>query len=409
MAADKTTDVVILGAGPSGASAAALLRRLGHQVLVLERQAFPRFSIGESLLPQAMGLLEEAGLLRGVVEEGFQHKNGAAFQRGSRYTDFDFRQKSSAGWGSAYQVQRATFDKLLIDQAEAQGVEVRYQHEVMGFTPGPAGPRVAVRGPEGDYTVQARFALDASGFGRVLPRLLKLESPSSFPVRMAYFSHLQDKIQPGAFDRGKILVGVHPVNVDVWYWLIPFSNGRCSLGVVAEPRLLQHLQGDERARLQAMVDENPPLAQILKDAVWDTPGHTLQGYSANVNSLWGEGYALLGNAGEFLDPVFSSGVTIALKSSSLAAPLVDAQLRGTAVDWAAQYERPLRRGVDAFRAFVESWYRGGFQQVIFFEKQQPELRRRICSILAGYAWDLENPYVADPRRLTVLEQLCAAG
>jgi flavin-dependent dehydrogenase len=408
MASMVTTDVVVLGAGPSGASAAALLHRLGRKVLVLERQSFPRFSIGESLLPQAMGLLEEAGLLRGVVEEGFQHKNGAAFQRGSRYTDFDFRQKSSRGWGSAYQVQRAAFDKQLIDQVAAQGVEVRYQHEVTAFTPGPDGPTVQVKGPDGEYAVKARFALDATGFGRLLPRLLNLESPSGFPVRMAYFTHIEDRIKPGAFDRAKILVGVHPTRVDVWYWLIPFSNGRCSLGVVAEPKLLQHLGGTEQERLRAMVAENPPLAELLKDAVWDTPGNTLNGYSANVKALWGDGYALLGNAGEFLDPVFSSGVTIALKSSSMAAPLVDAQLRGEKVDWDAQYDRPLRRGVEAFRAFVESWYRGGFQDVIFFDKQQPEIRRYICSILAGYAWDLENPYVAEPNRLAVLEEICKA-
>jgi len=398
---------VVLGAGPSGAAAAALLHQRGHKVLVLERQAFPRFSIGESLLPQVMGLLEEAGLLRGVVEAGFQYKNGAAFQRGPRRTEFDFRDKSSPGWGSTYQVQRGAFDKLLIDQVAARGVEVRYRHEVASFTPGADGPTVGVKGPDGGYAVKARFALDATGFGRLLPRLLDLESPSGLPVRMAYFTHIQDNIAPGTFDRNKILVSVHPTDVDIWYWLIPFSNGRCSLGVVGEPRLLQHLAGTEQERLKAMVAETPTLAGILKDAVWDTPGNTLNGYSANVKSLWGQGYALLGNAGEFLDPVFSSGVTIALKSSSMAAPLVDAQLRGQKVDWAAQYERPLRRGVDAFRAFVESWYRGGFQDIIFFQGQQPEIRRMICSILAGYAWDLDNPYVAEPLRLKALEAICA--
>jgi len=286
-------------------------------------------------------------------------------------------------------------------------VEVRYRHEVASFTPGADGPTVGVKGPDGGYAVKARFALDATGFGRLLPRLLDLESPSGLPVRMAYFTHIQDNIAPGTFDRNKILVSVHPTDVDIWYWLIPFSNGRCSLGVVGEPRLLQHLAGTEQERLKAMVAETPTLAGILKDAVWDTPGNTLNGYSANVKSLWGQGYALLGNAGEFLDPVFSSGVTIALKSSSMAAPLVDAQLRGQKVDWAAQYERPLRRGVDAFRAFVESWYRGGFQDIIFFQGQQPEIRRMICSILAGYAWDLDNPYVAEPLRLKALEAICA--
>ncbi len=147
--------------------------------------------------------------------------------------------------------------------------------------------------------------------------------------------------------------------------------------------------------------------KLLANAVWDTPARTIKGYSADVKSLAGPGFALLGNAGEFLDPVFSSGVTIALTSASLAAKCVHAQLTGKPVDWDAEYAVPLKRGVDAFRVFVEAWYAGGFQKIIFHPAPQPEVRRMICSILAGYAWDLKNPYVAEPRRLGVLEQVCA--
>jgi hypothetical protein len=184
------------------------------------------------------------------------------------------------------------------------------------------------------------------------------------------------------------------------------------LGVVAEPRLLEHVkkadpEGGETAWLKAMVAEAPTLAGLLSDAAWDTPARTLQGYSANVKSLYGPSYALLGTAGEFLDPVFSSGVTIAMRSAQLSAPLVARHLAGGKVDWRSEYEAPLRQGVDAFRSFVESWYRGGFQDVIFYEKPQPEVKAMICSILAGYAWDRNNPYVAEPGRLKVLEALCA--
>ncbi len=110
--------------------------------------------------------------------------------------------------------------------------------------------------------------------------------------------------------------------------------------------------------------------------------------------MWGPGFALLGNAGEFLDPVFSSGVTIAVKSASLAVAALDRRAAGEAVDWEADYAQPLRAGVDCFRAFVESWYAGSFQKIIFHERQTPAVRRMICAILAGYAWDTENPYVA---------------
>lgn len=406
----EQVDVLIIGAGPAGSVAAGLLRKRGIDVLVIEKETFPRFSIGESLLPQSMAYIEEAGMLQAVVEAGFQYKNGAAFVRGDRYTDFDFRDKSSAGWGTTYQVQRARFDDVLIREAQKQGAEVRFKHQVSAADLEGEQPCVTVRDPDGKaYQVRARFLLDASGFGRVLPRLLDLESPSNFPVRSAIFTHVEDRIPLGTFDRNKIRVSVHPEHVDVWYWTIPFSDGRCSQGVVAEKRFLDQYTGTETERLRALVGEEPGLAKLLANADWDTPARQIAGYSANVKSLWGKGYALLGNAGEFLDPVFSSGVTIAFKSASLATACLARQLNGETVDWQADYGRPLKDGVDCFRTFVEAWYEGRFQKLIFHPNATPEIRRMISAILAGYAWDRTNPFVTESRRrLGVLEQLCEA-
>lgn len=401
-------DVLIIGAGPAGSMAANLLIKQGLSVLILEKERFPRFSIGESLLPQSIGLLEEAGMLQAVVEAGFQYKNGAAFAKCGHRTDFDFREKFGAGWGNAYQVERAVFDKVLADEAAKAGAEIRYGHEITAIDVGGGVPRLSVKGPEGDYEVTGRYLLDASGFGRILQRKLGLETPSGFPTRRAVFTHVEDRIGLGSFDRNKILVTVHPEHKDAWYWLIPFSNGRSSLGVVADAPFLDQYLADPAAGLKALHWEDEGLKVLLKDAVWDTPARSIIGFAANVKSLWGEGFALLGNAGEFLDPVFSSGVTIAFKSASLAAPLVARQLKGGKVDWEAEYARPLKKGVDAFRAFVESWYRGGFQDVIFYKNQEPAMRKMICSVLAGYAWDQANPFVAEPRRLALLEEFCAA-
>ncbi|MGS0742536.1 NAD(P)/FAD-dependent oxidoreductase [Glaciimonas sp. GG7] len=402
-------DVLVIGAGPSGSVAAALLRQQGRRVLVLEREQFPRFSIGESLLPQSMEYLEQAGMLQAVVEAGFQYKNGAAFVRGERYTDFDFRDKYSAGWGTTYQVQRAGFDALLAKEALRQGAEIRFEHTVKAVDLDVVKPLVTVQDAHGNgYQVEANFILDASGFGRVLPRLLDLETPSNFPVRGALFTHIEDGILAGVdFDRNKIRITVHPEHCDVWYWLIPFTGGRCSIGVVAETAFLAQYQGSDSERLQALVSEDPASQKLLKNARWDTPARSIVGYSANVKSLWGKGYALLGNAGEFLDPVFSSGVTIAVKSASLAVGVLQRHFEGMEVDWESEYSVPLKKGVDTFRTFVESWYAGGFQKVIFHERQQPEIRRMISAILAGYAWDETNPYVRESqRRLKVLEEVC---
>jgi flavin-dependent dehydrogenase len=177
---------------------------------------------------------------------------------------------------------------------------------------------------------------------------------------------------------------------------------------VAEPNFIERYQGTDTERLQALVKEDPGLRRLLGNSTWDTPARHIVGYSADVKSLWGRGYALLGNAGEFLDPIFSSGVTIAFKSASLAAAILQRYFAGETVDWIAEYALPLKKGVDTFRAFVDSWYRGGFQRIVFHHNQPAEIRRMISAILAGYAWDETNPYVREPRRrLAALEELCS--
>jgi len=410
MIAAEQTDVVIIGAGPSGAIAAAFLRRHGRRVVVLEREQFPRWAVGESLLPQSMEYIEAAGMLRDLVEAGFQHKNGAAFAWGERYAEIDFRDKSAPGWATTYQVPRAAFDKLLADGAARQGADIRYRHTVTAVDVGSGRPRVSARDADGrPFELEARFLLDASGHGRVLPRLLDLEMPSDFPVRGALVTHVTDRFAAdGPFDRNKVRVTVHPRLADVWYWTIPFSDGRSSVGVVATPEFLAKYPGSEIERLRAIVAEEPGLSALLEDATWDASARQLGGWSTNVKSLWGPGWALLGNAGEFLDPIFSSGITIAFKSAALAAGCIAREFEGEAVDWQADYAAPLKAGVDTFRAFVDAWYDGSFQKILFHEgRRSPEVQRMLAAVLAGYAWDTGNPYVAQPRRrLRVLEALC---
>lgn len=296
-------------------------------------------------------------------------------------------------------MQRADFDKLLADEAARQGVEIRYEHEIVAVDVASHPASVTVKAPDGAIRrIDADFILDASGFGRTLPRLLDLETPSDFPVRHATFTHVADGIADGEFDRAKIRVTVHPEHQDVWYWLIPFANGRSSLGVVARQSWFADYAGDAASRLRAIVAEDPGLARLLRNARWDTQVREIGGYAANVRTMHGPRFALLGNAAEFLDPVFSSGVTIAMRSASMAANCIDRASRGTTVDWEREFAQPLRRGVDTFRAYVEAWYDGRFQSIIFHHEQHPEVRRMISSILAGYAWDESNPFVANPAR-----------
>lgn len=418
----QKTDVLIIGAGPSGSSAAALLRQKGYAVTIIEKQYFPRFTIGESLLPQSMVFLEEAGLLNTIknhVEQcAFQFKNGAAFLKGQQRSFYDFTEKFSDGPGTTWQVRRADFDHLLALQAEEYGAEVRFGHEVIAVDVESDHPILTVKDEQAtQYQIQAKFLLDASGFGRILPKFLDLESPSDFPVRRAIFTHIEDGIlDDPEFDREKILITVHEKDPRAWYWLIPFADGRASFGIVAEQDFFENYQLDTsspetlQATFSRILADDPALSHVLRNKKFDTPVRTLVGYSANVKHLAARNYALLGNAGEFLDPVFSSGVTIALKSSSLAVPLVDQVIQGQPVDWMQDYEQPLRKGIKVFRAYVESWYEGEFQDVVFSKTQNDKIRRMIASLLAGYAWDDQNPIHKNAKqRLTTLAEYCREG
>lgn len=400
-------DVVIIGAGPSGAIAAALLLKRGYQVQIFEKMQFPRFVIGESLLPHCMNILIEAGMLDAVNQAGFQLKNGATFSCGERSSAFDFAKKSSAGYASTFQVQRDQFDLLLAKEAEKMGAKIAYQYEVTGLDleKNPIVHYLDVN--KKAHQIEAKFVLDASGYGRVLPRLLDLELPSDLPVREAIFTHVVDQITDTNYDRNKILISILPENTQVWYWIIPFSNGCCSLGVVAPPDILQQWGQNPLEKLQEAVKQNPPLSHLLQQAHYDRPVQVITGYSSNVKSLYGKGYALLGNAGEFLDPVFSSGVTIAMQSASLVAPLVDKTLQGQIINWQKEYTEPLMKGVDTFRAFVNAWYDERLQDIVLHPEPNDKIKAMLCSVLAGYAWDESNPYVQEAEsRLDVLAQLC---
>lgn len=402
-------DVLVIGAGPAGSVAAALLAQRGYRVLVQERQHFPRFSIGESLLAYSTQILQDAGLLDAVLAGGFQFKNGATFVCDSLHSEFNFANKFTAGCSFTFQVLRSEFDHLLAREAARAGATVEYGVEITAVDVTSDPPSVTTRREGGEVVVhRPRFILDASGFGRTLARLLELEKPSSFPVRAARFCHIKDGIVAGAFDRQKIRIGIHPTNRDVWSWLIPFPNGNSSLGIVASRDHLARYTGSDEEQFWAMVGDEPGLGRLLEHAHTVRPVGEIIGYAANVKALHGPGFALLGNAAEFLDPVFSSGVTIALHSARLAAGVLDRQFRGEPVDWQGEFAQPLMFGIETFRTFVTGWYDGSLQDVIFYPTKDPAIHRMICSVLAGYAWDPANPYTGpqSARRLRALAAVC---
>lgn len=404
-----STDVAVIGAGPSGSIAAAMLRQKGWSVTMLERSHFPRFTIGESLLPQCMESLESAGMLDVLRNAGFQLKSGATFAEGDRRGNYRFDDQFTPGWGWTWQVERARFDDLLAREAERQGAVLRFGAGVTAVDlDDPTRPILDVEPDDGaPYRLQARFICDASGAGRVLPRLLDLEHPVDFPERAAVFTHITDGIRSADFQREHIRVCVHPRRPDIWFWMIPLDSGRMSIGVVGPVEEIGLPREDLGERLRELIAEEPGIAALLQNAQFDSPMRSTRNYAASVQQLHGDGYALLGNSGEFLDPVFSSGVTLGMRAAVLASQQIDSQLRTGSSDWHTEFEQPLREGLAVFRAFVTTWYSGDLRRVFFEQDQSATVRRMISSVLGGYVWDSSNPFVAKPdRRLQALCNAC---
>jgi len=230
----------------------------------------------------------------------------------------------------------------------------------------------------------------------VLPRLLNLETPSNFPQRDALFSHVLGDVRPTGREEGKIWVCIHPGGA--WLWVIPFSNGKTSVGAVASPEFFQKFSGTPDEQLRAILMSDPNAARRLEKMEFVMPAQRISGYSCSVKQLFGERFALVGNATEFLDPVFSSGVSLAFASASRSAKILTRQLRGEPVDWQTEYADHLMHGIDIFRAYVSGWYDGKLPTIFFAENKNPDIMRQICSVLAGYVWDKSNPYVAQAER-----------
>jgi flavin-dependent dehydrogenase len=391
------TDVLIIGAGPAGSSAAALLQREGFRLLVVEKLEFPRFVIGESMLPSSMNWLKEAGLLEAVEEQKFLRKNGAVFLRGEESCVFDFSTQFTDGFKYTYQVPRAEFDKALADTVASRGVEFLFRHGVTAVKFTAENAFATIEKPDGEkFEVKAKFILDCSGYGRVLPRLLNLEEPSNFPNREALFTHVTGDVRPTGREEGKIWVCIHPGGA--WLWVIPFSDGRTSVGAVATPEFFTKYPGTPEQQLRAILLSDPNAAKRLAKMEFVMPAQRISGYSCAVKKLCGERFALVGNATEFLDPVFSSGVSLAFASANRAAKVLTRQLRGEPVDWQADYADHVMQGINAFRAYVAAWYDGKLPQIFFAPNKNPDIMRQICSVLAGYVWDKSNPYVSQAER-----------
>jgi flavin-dependent dehydrogenase len=196
-----------------------------------------------------------------------------------------------------------------------------------------------------------------------------------------------------ADEPNRITIVVH--RPGVWIWIIPFSTGITSLGFVGNPEFFRDLKGTEEEKFRALLESEPYLAERFRNVELVFQPRILESWSATTDKFYGNGFVLTGNVTEFLDPIFSSGVTLATVSSQTAAHLVIRTLNRGRVDWEKEYMQPVMQGVNTFRSYVMNWYDGTLDKIFFAKKQDPKIKKMICSVLAGYVWDQNNPYVSD--------------
>lgn len=389
----ESVDVLVIGAGPSGCVSASYLFNNGVSVKVVEKTKFPRLVVGESLIPRVMDHFDEVGLFPALDAMNFEKKLGARFIRGEEVCVFDFSNKYSEGWDWTWQVPRADFDNTLAQEVVRKGIDLEFESEVISVSFEGKNSTTVIKDKNGHLKeIKAKFIIDSSGYGRVLPRLLDLDTPSKLDPHSSIFTHVKDINRPEG-EEGT-LISFDILETEVWLWVIPFSNGNTSLGVVGPTSFINALSDKNNAdALRNAIQLSDYYIKRFGNVDFLFEPIKLENYSRSVKKMYGDGFALTGNSSEFLDPVFSSGVAFATESGILAAKLIHKEFKGETVDWESEFTGYMKRGIGVFTTYVKEWYTGNLQTLFFHQPENPDVKRKICAVLAGYVWDETNPFV----------------
>ena len=382
-------DVAIIGGGPAGSVAGALLARAGRRVIVLERDKFPRFHIGESLLPFSMQAFTRLGLHEKFVRAGFMEKFGGEMYGacGGDGVKFYFEDGFRSQTDRSYQVTRADFDKVLLDHAAESGAEVREETSVEKIDFSDDDARLAISRKNGTpEEIRARYVIDASGRNSILSAKFKLKKNYEHLQKVSVFAHY-DGMSRAAGRDGTLTRMVRAI--DRWFWVIPLTATRTSVGVVLDGDVFKKSGLSAEDFLQQAIEEQPVLMEAMRDAERVTPVRTAADFSYRSTRLTGDRWMLAGDAAGFIDPVFSSGVFLAVLGGEQAADALQVVLDQPAKrkKLFARYERKINQAMDVYLRFVDAWYSKEFIEVFLHPQDLFQIPPAVNAVLGGNVGD----------------------
>ena len=379
-------DVIVIGGGPAGTTAATLLAREGLKVTLLEREKFPRFQIGESLLPYNNDLFERLGVTDQLVTGDFFPKYGAYFVTGDGKVGYRFRfdRNLTEPYTRSFQVKRAEFDHVLLKNAAANGVDVREETAVVSVDLSRSDRAVVKTVAE---ELEARFVIDASGHGSILGQRVGQKSDVKQLKKIAFFAHYRNVLKDEGREGGSTVIVVLK---NAWFWLIPVTDEVMSVGLVVDREHFLRCGLQPQELLDQTIAATPFVADRMRSAERITQTYARKDFSFRMRNLVGSNYALVGDAAGFLDPIFSTGVFMAMKSADIASAAALERLRSGSMRALNRYERDMTGALEKYFRFILKFYDRGFLEVFLQPADRFGLLPVIIGVLAGDIFARQN-------------------